>query len=95
MTRKNMISHPLLKRIIIGLLLVTIVLYAVSGFGITEYRTVEALTFGLLTKKLAFRIHDYLFIPFLVLLTAHIVFQYILGRRHSKKPPHTFFTSLN
>ena len=44
----------------------------ISGFGITEFIIVESITFGLLTKKLAFEIHEYLWIPFTVLLALHV-----------------------
>lgn len=43
-----------------------------SGFGITKFGIVESLTFGLLTKKLAFEMHEYLWIPFVVLLVLHV-----------------------
>ncbi len=61
-----------LRRIIRWLLAITIALYTISGFGITEFRVVESLTFGLLTKVLAFKIHEYLLIPLVVLLALHI-----------------------
>jgi cytochrome b subunit of formate dehydrogenase len=54
------------------LLLTATVLYIITGFGITEFRVVESVTFGLLTKPLAFRIHEFLWIPFFVLLAVHI-----------------------
>ena len=54
-------------------LLILTVLYLVSGLGITQYRIIEAVTFGLLTKNLAFRIHDVLLIPFFALLCVHIL----------------------
>ena len=60
------------------LLLVAVILYVVTGFGITEFRTVETLTFGLLTKNLAFRIHETLWIPFAVLLAAHVLYSPIM-----------------
>lgn len=62
----------LTKNIIHWLLLVMIIVYLISGFGITEYRTVEALTLGLLTKKLSFQIHDYILTPSLILLFLHV-----------------------
>ena len=62
----------LVKRVIQSLLLIVTMVYMISGFGITEFRVVESITFGLFTKKLAFEIHDYLWIPFLVLLVLHI-----------------------
>jgi cytochrome b561 len=54
-------------------LLILTLLYLVSGLGITQYRVVEPLTLGLLTKNLAFRIHDDLLIPFFALLCLHIL----------------------
>ena len=61
-----------IKSVIKWLLLVTVIFYLITGFGITEFRTVEALTLGLLTKSWAFKIHEILWIPFVVLLVAHI-----------------------
>jgi thiosulfate reductase cytochrome b subunit len=73
----------LVKKIIPWLLLAVLALYIVTGLGITEYRTIEAITFGLLTKNLSFRIHNDLLIPFLVLLVAHIVLRYALRKKNS------------
>jgi cytochrome b subunit of formate dehydrogenase len=64
-------SH-LAKAIVRWSLLALVVLYFITGLGITEYRTVEALTFGLLTKPISFLAHNNLWIPFLILLTLHI-----------------------
>ncbi len=50
------------------------ILLVISGLGITEYRTIEPLTLGLLSKSLAFRIHLQLWIPFLPLLALHASF---------------------
>ncbi len=47
-------------------------MYIITGLGISYYRIIEALTFGLLTKALSFKIHSYLLIPFLILLALHI-----------------------
>lgn len=47
-------------------------LYLLSGFGITDYRIVQAITFGLLGKANSLRIHEILWIPFAVLLVFHI-----------------------
>jgi thiosulfate reductase cytochrome b subunit len=74
----------LVKRIIPWLLLAVMVLYIVTGLGITQYRTVEAATFGLLSKNLSFRIHNNLTIPFLVLLVVHIVLPYVVRRLKNK-----------
>jgi len=71
-------------------LLVLTVIYLVSGLGITQYRIIEAVTLGLLTKNLAFRIHDVLLIPFFALLCLHIligpaVWVYSHMRKHSDR----------
>ena len=52
--------------------------------AITEYRVVETLTFGLLTKNLAFKIHDILFLPSLILLVLHVCFPYIIKLKKRK-----------
>ena len=45
------------------LLLVLTLIYLISGLGITQYQIIEPLTLGLLTRNLAFRIHDFLLVP--------------------------------
>ena len=60
------------KRLVHWSLLVAIILYLLTGLGITEYNTVELLTFGLLSKNVSFTIHDYLLWPFIILLAAHL-----------------------
>lgn len=67
-----MINKKLIKIIIRWLLFTLIILYLITGLGITEFRTVGTLTGGLLSKNLAFRIHDSLFIPFITLMILHI-----------------------
>lgn len=62
----------LLKEAVRWLLLAAVSLYLVSGLGITEYRTIQNLTFGLLTKDVAFRLHDALLAPFIALLVLHV-----------------------
>jgi dolichol kinase len=75
-----MAKWELIKKVIPWLLLLVMVLYVITGLGITQFRTVETLTFGLLSKNLSFRIHDNLLIPFLVLLIIHISLPYILRK---------------
>jgi len=72
LTRREADIYVLLKRTVRWLLLAAVLLYLVTGLGITEFRTVEDLTFGLLTKNDAFRIHDALLAPFIALLVLHI-----------------------
>lgn len=67
-----MTNQQLIKQTIHWLLTVAVIIYLLTGFGITEYRIVESLTFGLLTKSLAQKIHIDLEIPFIILLILHI-----------------------
>ena len=77
----NTTSYDLVKRTVHWLLLVVAIVFLITGFGITEFRTVETLTFGLLTKSLALKIHDILWIPFVILLILHICLPFIsIGR---------------
>jgi cytochrome b subunit of formate dehydrogenase len=69
---RNVLKENTAKQVVHWTLLGVLVLYVVTGFGITAYRTVELLTFGLLSKALAFKIHDDLIIPFIVLMALHI-----------------------
>jgi len=58
-----------------AMLLITLVAYGITGYGITEFRTVETLTFGLVTKPIAFQIHNNLVFPFIILLLLHIFYK--------------------
>jgi hypothetical protein len=69
--------------------MVVAIVYLVTGFGITEYRIFETLTFGLLTKSLAHQIHMNLEIPFIVLLVLHIWFLPLLKYLRLKDPRST------
>jgi cytochrome b561 len=84
-----MINQRLVKGTIHWLLIVVTIVYLITGFGITEYRIVETLTFGLLTKNLAHRIHMNLGIPFIVLLVLHIWFLPLLKYLRLKNPRST------
>jgi thiosulfate reductase cytochrome b subunit len=70
-----------IRKLVHWSLLVAIILYLVTGLGITEYSTVEFLTFGLLSKNISFTIHDVLLLPFIVLLVLHIAFTIKLGKK--------------
>lgn len=74
-------NRDLLRRIVHWALTALILLYLITGFGITEFRTVEALTFGLLTKNLAFKIHNTIWIPFAILLVLHILSNALASKR--------------
>ncbi|VVB74460.1 Uncharacterised protein [Candidatus Tiddalikarchaeum anstoanum] len=63
------------KRIIHYSLLALTITYLITGLIVTEYRIVEPLTFGLLSKAVSMQIHEgliYLFIPVLFL---HLYFK--------------------
>ncbi|MDD5264005.1 MAG: hypothetical protein PHU43_04120, partial [Candidatus Bipolaricaulis sp.] len=50
---------------------VVLVLYVVSGFGLTRAEHVASLTGGLLDRRSAFTLHNNLYIPFLVFFGFH------------------------
>jgi hypothetical protein len=62
------------------LLLAVTLLFLITGFGISQFRVVETITFGWLSKSWAFRLHDNLWIPFAVLLVIHICLPYVFRR---------------
>ena len=74
-------NKKVVKKTVHWLLFVFIVIYLITGLGITQYRTIEPLTFGLLSKSLSLNIHQNLLIPFLALLGLHIFFRPILWVR--------------
>jgi len=80
-----MTNQRLMKGTIHWLLTVLVIIYLIAGLGITEYRIVESLTFGLLTKSLVHKIHINLEIPFIILLVFHIWFLPLLKYFKSKK----------
>ena len=80
-----MINRQLIRKTIYWLLTVVVIIYLITGFGITEYRIIEPLTFGLLTKSLAHKIHINIAIPFIILLILHIWLLPLLKYIKSKK----------
>jgi hypothetical protein len=54
-------------------LLITAIVLLISGFGIIYFRVVETITFGILNKPVAFKIHTITWIPFLILLGFHVM----------------------
>ena len=71
----------LLRKILNRSLLVLVILYIVTGFGVSQFRIVEQLTMGLLTKSLSFKIHFSLIIPFIIFLVLHVSFSSLLKLR--------------
>lgn len=68
-------NQSLVKRIIDWPLFAVTLVYLLTGLGIMQYRIIEPLTFGLLSKSLSLRMHEDLLIPFSILLTLHIFFR--------------------
>jgi type IV secretory pathway TrbL component len=67
------INWSFFRMLVRWLLFVGVLLYILSGYGISESRAVESLTLGLITKQVAFSIHDNLIIPFALLMFLHIL----------------------
>jgi dolichol kinase len=71
-----------LTRVIVKwLLLAVTVLFLITGFGISEFRVVETVTLGWLSKSWAFRLHDNLWIPFVILLVLHVCLPFVFKRK--------------
>jgi len=64
----------IIKKITHYLLFIFSFLLIISGYGISEYRIVEKYTFGLMSKSLAFELHSWLSLPFIIILVLHIFF---------------------
>ena len=56
------------------LLTVVILIFIITGFGISNYQIIESLTSGTLSKLTSFQIHSNLIIPLIILLILHIAF---------------------
>lgn len=61
------------KKIIAYLSLLVILLYVITGYGITKSATIEKMSFGLLDKSTSFKVHKNLIVPLVVLLLAHLI----------------------
>jgi thiosulfate reductase cytochrome b subunit len=75
----------IVRKVAPWLLLALLALYIVTGLGITDYRIIEKITFGALSKNLSFKIHDNLLYPFLAVLVLHIVLRYALRKKKEPK----------
>lgn len=67
-----MAKKQTMKVAIAWTLLAVTALFLISGFGITQYRLVTPLTFGLLGKATSYQVHEWLWIPFGILLVVHV-----------------------
>lgn len=80
MFEKELTSMKKFRMLIAWALLATTCLYLLSGFGISHFRIVTPLTFGIMDKLRSLKIHDnliYFFIPLLILHIAMTVLKKI------------------
>ena len=64
------------------LLTIVIIIFIITGFGISHYHIIESLTGDALSKVTSYQIHSNLIIPLIVLLVIHIAFT--LGKKFKK-----------
>ena len=66
-------TYRRIAKVVHWALLALAILVVLSGLGITEYQTITALTFGLLNKATSFKLHLWLWVPFVAVFVAHVV----------------------
>jgi Ni,Fe-hydrogenase I cytochrome b subunit len=69
-----------LRRTVHWLLAASLLVYVITGYGITEFRTVTPLTFGIANKVISMKLHEVLGLPFLALLLVHIYLSFMKKR---------------
>jgi cytochrome b subunit of formate dehydrogenase len=74
------------RRVTHWLMVAVLVVYIVSGYGITQFRVVEALTFGVISKPLSFKVHNGLFITLAALVALHIALALYARARRNPRP---------
>ena len=62
-----------IKRVVHWGLLIIIIFYIITGFGITQNRIIGPITLELLSKPVSSKIHTYLIYPLIIFLYLHIV----------------------
>jgi hypothetical protein len=75
-----------IKTLTHALLTVVILIFIITGFGISNYQIIESLTGGMLSKLASFQIHSNLIVPLIILLILHIAFT--VGKK-LRKEKHT------
>ena len=75
-------DKKLVRKIIHWGLLVIIIIFIITGFGIARYRIIESITLGLLTKPISYQIHTYLTFPLVIFLYLHVL---LTWKRKKKK----------
>lgn len=74
-------------RIIKLLLILSVIVVTVSGIGIVEFRWLDSVSYGVLNKVLAHKVHLISWIPFLVFLVVHIIYTRAVKGRLNKNSP--------
>ena len=62
---------------------ILIILYLLTGLGITNYQLIQTITFGGLSKPTAYQLHSILLIPFIIILALHIILTMVY--KHQKR----------
>jgi cytochrome b subunit of formate dehydrogenase len=65
-------AMPVVSRTIHWLMVIVLLIYLITGLDIAYYQVMQAVTFGLLSKATATKIHEALLLPFVILLLFHI-----------------------
>ena len=73
------------KGLIAWLLLAASLFFLLTGFGISDWKDVGALTFGLLGRAESSRLHEIMWIPFVALLALHVALNVVFRGRPGKK----------
>jgi hypothetical protein len=68
------------------LLTIVIIVFIITGFGITNYQSVGSLTGGIFSKPTSFLLHSNLIIPFIILLILHMMFTLLKIVRKKQGP---------
>jgi len=75
------VGLELVRKAVAWILLATSLFFLLTGFGISNSSVVDGLTFGLLGKAESFKVHEVLWIPFLLLLVLHVTLNVFIKRR--------------
>ena len=63
------------RKVVHWTLLGLTILYLITGLSVTYFNIAEAITFGLLSKSLASRVHELLIYLFVPILALHLYFK--------------------
>ncbi|MGA2367139.1 MAG: hypothetical protein ABSF74_00990 [Dehalococcoidia bacterium] len=84
---RKLVCAKLFRQIVQWLLFAGVVLYILTGLGITQFGIFEPVALGLLVRRVCLAIHNNLIIPFVILLLVHLSLPYIRKwLNHSQQP---------